>query len=137
MTSTAFQSAVSNGAFDGLSIPKLVTITLPFPPSINALYRAVGGRSILSEKYRKWKAEAGLTLISQRPRKMPGKVAVSVELCAPDKRRRDADNAGTKALLDLLVSHQIIEADDSRILKEIKVVWVDQGDPCRVEIRPI
>jgi crossover junction endodeoxyribonuclease RusA len=137
MTEEAFQAGVRAGMFDGLSMPKLVTITLPFPPSINALYRAVGGRSILSEKYRKWKSEAGLTLISQRPRKMPGKVAVSVELCAPDKRRRDADNAGTKALLDLLVSHQIIEADDSRFLKEIKVVWVDQGDPCRVSIRPI
>lgn len=137
MTEEAFQAGVRAGMFGGLSMPKLVTITLPFPPSINALYRAVGGRSILSEKYRKWKSEAGLTLISQRPRKMPGKVAVSVELCAPDKRRRDADNAGTKALLDLLVSHQIIEADDSRFLKEIKVVWVDQGDPCRVSIRPI
>jgi len=115
----------------------MTTVSLPFPPSINALYRAVGGRSILSEKYRLWKTEAGLVLNSQRPKKVLGKVAVSVELCAPDKRRRDADNAGTKALLDLLVSHQIIEADDNRILKEIKVVWVDQGDPCRVTIQSI
>lgn len=115
----------------------MTVIDLPFPPSINRLYRAVGGRSILSEPYRKWKAEAGLTLLSQRPKRVPGQVSVTVKLCPPDKRRRDADNAGTKAVLDLLVSHQIIEGDDSRFLRSITATWVDQGDPCRVEILPL
>ncbi len=114
-----------------------VVVTLPFPPSINALYRAVGGRSILSEAYRLWKKEAGLTLNSQRPKKMLGRVGVTVELRAPDKRRRDADNAGTKAVLDLLVSHQIIEADDSRFLREVTARWVDTGEPCTVTVRGI
>lgn len=112
-----------------------VRVTLPFPPSINRLYRAVGGRSILSEAYRLWKTEAGLTLNSQRPKKVAGKVSVTVELCAPDKRRRDADNAGTKAVLDLLVNHQIIEADDSRILREITARWVESGPSCTVFVR--
>lgn len=115
----------------------MTTVTLPFPPSVNALYRAVGGRSILSETYRRWKREAGLTLLSQRPAKVAGTVSVNVELCAPDKRRRDVDNAGAKAVLDLLVSHQIIEGDDSRFLRRISIAWVESGSPCRVEITPI
>lgn len=112
-----------------------VRVRLPFPPSINALYRAVGGRSILSGKYRAWKQQAGLALMSQRPGKMLGRVGVTVELCAPDKRRRDADNSGTKAVLDLLVAHQIIEADDSRFLRSITAKWVDAGEPCTVIVR--
>lgn len=112
-----------------------VRLSLPFPPSINRLYRAVGGRSILSAEYRAWKAEAGLLLNSQHPEKMLGRVAVCVALKAPDNRRRDADNAGTKAVLDLLVAHQIIEADDSRFLRSIEAKWVDAGEPCTVTIR--
>jgi crossover junction endodeoxyribonuclease RusA len=134
----AFAAAVAKGMFAGLvSKPETVRVVLPFPPSINRLYRAVGGRSILSEAYRLWKTEAGRLLNSQHPKKMLGKVAVTVELCAPDKRRRDADNAGTKAVLDLLVSHQIIEADDSRILRAITAKWVDAGEPCVVTVRAI
>lgn len=109
-------------------------ISLPFPPSVNRLYRAVGGRSILSEAYRKWKQEAGLTLISQRPAKIRGPVSVEVELCPPNKRRRDIDNAGFKAVLDLLVNHQIIEADDGTVVKAITARWVDAGEPCRVVV---
>ncbi len=112
-------------------------VTLPFPPSVNALYRAVGGRSILSERYRKWKAEAGAELMAQRARPVLGPVSVLVELCPKDKRRRDIDNAGFKAILDLLVTMRIIEADDSRCVKEIIGRWVGSGQPCTVTIRGI
>lgn len=108
--------------------------TLPFPPSVNALYRAVGGRSILSAGYRAWKTEAGTELMIQRPKKHAGPVSVEVALCPPDKRRRDIDNAGFKAVLDLLVTHQIIEADDSTIVRSIKASWVDAGPPCTVYV---
>lgn len=110
-------------------------INLPFPPSVNALYRAVGGRSILSERYRKWKAEAGTSLMAQRPKKLTGPVTVLVELNPKDKRRRDIDNAGFKAVLDLLVSMRVIEADDSRCVREITGRWVDTGEPCTVFVR--
>jgi Holliday junction resolvase RusA-like endonuclease len=99
---------------------------------VNALYRAVGGRSILSAEYRRWKNAAGTMLTVQRPRKRLGKVSVTVELCAPDQRRRDIDNAGFKACLDLLVAHQIIEGDDSRFVRSVTAKWVDSGDPCTV-----
>lgn len=112
----------------------MTTLSLPRPPSINRLYRAVQGRSILSEAYRSWKAEAGLLLMSQRVRKVPGRVEVLVECALPDKRRRDIDNVGFKAVLDLLVHHQIIEADDSSVVRSITARWLDAGEPCRVTI---
>lgn len=130
----AFQAAVKRGAFNGL-VDKPVRITLPYPVSVNALYRSVGGRSILSERYRKWKAEAGLTLMAQRPKKVKGPVSVLVELRPPNKRRRDIDNVGFKAVLDLLVAMQIIEADDGRCVKEITGRWVETGEPCLVTVR--
>lgn len=112
----------------------MTSITLPFPPSVNALYRAVKGRTILSAQYRSWQTLAGLTLATQRPEKVTGPVTVTVELTPPDKRKRDIDNAGFKAVLDLLVKHSVIEADDSTIVREITARWVDTGEPCTVHV---
>jgi Holliday junction resolvase RusA-like endonuclease len=108
-----------------------VTLSLPYPPSVNGIF-AMNRGSRLSEKYRLWRDEAGWALREQRPAKLAGPVSISVELKAPDKRRRDLDNVGFKAVIDLLVKHQIIEADDSRIVKEIKAKWVSEGNPCTV-----
>ncbi len=112
-------------------------IILSMPPSINRLYRAVNGRSILSEAYRKWKATAAGEIQAQRPIKYKGPVSVTVVLHPKDKRRRDLDNAGFKAVLDLLVAMQIIEADDGRIVREIVARWADEGPECLVMVRPL
>lgn len=112
-------------------------VSLPFPPSVNNLFFNVAGRGrVRTKTYITWLIDAGWALKEQKPAKTLGKVAVSVELCAPDKRRRDADN-GLKAVLDLLSMHKIIEADDSRYVNEINVSWVPEGDPCCVKIRGI
>lgn len=113
------------------------TLALSFPPSVNALWRAVGGRSIMSAAYRDWRAVAGTELMAQRPKKLTGPVSISVWLNPPDKRRRDLDNAGFKAIIDLLVEHRVIEADDSRIVRRIEAEWVDSGDPCTVAVAPV
>lgn len=89
----------------------------------------------MSETYRRWKAGAGTSLLAQRPQKLTGAVSVSVRLNPPDKRRRDLDNAGFKAIIDLLVEHQVIEADDSRIVRRIEAEWADSGEPCTVNVQ--
>jgi Holliday junction resolvase RusA-like endonuclease len=113
-----------------------VRVTLPFPPSQNLLFRQFKG-SHLSEAYRKWRDEAGWGMKAQRPAKVLGPVEISVALKAPDKRRRDLDNCGFKAVIDLLVSHEIIEGDDSRFVKRIQAEWASSGPPCTVTIRGI
>lgn len=115
----------------------MTTVQLPFPPSTNNLFLNVRGRGrIRSKAYRAWSEAASWELLSQRPAKLVGPVAVCIHLVAPNKRRMDADNR-IKPVLDLLVEHSIIQADDSRIVKEIKAVWAETGSPCRVEILPL
>lgn len=109
-------------------------LALPYPPSLNAIFRQFNGAH-LSEDYRKWRDAAGWALKGQKPAKFSGPVAVSVSLVPPDKRRRDLDNVGFKAVIDLLVKHGVIEADDSRIVRRIEAEWAREGEPCVVTVR--
>jgi crossover junction endodeoxyribonuclease RusA len=111
-------------------------LVLPYPPSINALWRNVNGRSILSKEYRDWIKAAGEQVMIQRQKRTVGRVGISVVLVPPDKRRRDLDNVGFKAIIDLLVKHGLIEGDDSRYVRAIHAAWQEQGHPCVVTIKP-
>jgi crossover junction endodeoxyribonuclease RusA len=113
-----------------------LSILLPWPPSTNTLWRAVRGRNILSEKYRAWRQAAGMELMMQQPKKHLGPVAITIELCSPDKRRWDIDNK-TKATLDLLVEHGVIEDDSASILKELTVRIGEGFTGAWVGIKPV
>lgn len=108
-------------------------LSLPFPMSTNRLYRAVKGRSILSEQYRAWKAEAAQMLMLQRAPRIAGPVSITVSLRAPDKRARDGDNL-LKSTFDALKSYGVIEDDSNRIIRRFSVEWSSIGDPCVVSI---
>lgn len=110
----------------------MTSIVLPFPVSVHKAFRRHNGK-YLSAEYRKWRDEAGWMLKTQKPAKVAGPVSITIELVAPDKRRRDADNY-KKGPLDLLVSHGVIEADDNRIVKQSTVRWVESGEPCTVYV---
>lgn len=107
-------------------------ILLPFPPSGHKLFRRHNGK-FLSAEYRAWRDEAGWELKRQAPAKALGRVSVVIDFKAPDKRHRDCDNL-IKPVLDLLVAHQVIAADDSSIVREVTARWVDEGSP-RAEIQ--
>lgn len=106
-------------------------LSLPFPPSVNNLFATVGRRRIPTERYAKWKAEAALMLMAQRPGKVLGAVNIRIDLVPPDRRRRDIDNCG-KAPLDALVKAGII-SDDSAV-RRLSIGWEDAGSPCTVTI---
>lgn len=95
-------------------------IDLPWPPTSNNMHAVYRGRKIASAKYRDWIENAGLRLLTQRPAKHEGPVAVSITLGPPDKRRFDIDNR-IKAILDLLVRHQVIQRDDSEFVRAVTV----------------
>ena len=85
---------------------------LPMPPSTNNLFVNIPKRGrVPSARYKAWKTAAGLTLNVQRPPAVSGSVDVSI--LVPQKTRGDIDNR-IKAILDLLVTHRVIE-DDSKI----------------------
>ena len=79
----------------------LVSLELPFPPSVNTYYAVVRGRKILSKKGREYKKSVALAaqLHGIKGKNMEGRLAVRIDLYPPDRRRRDVDNY-TKAILD-------------------------------------
>lgn len=88
-----------------------VSLTLPYPPTANKIWRAVSGRQIKSAKYRAWIDEAALSIRQQRPRGIVGDYHLFIRATAPDRRRRDLDNL-IKPLSDALSQGGVI-GDDS------------------------
>lgn len=102
------------------------TFTLPWPPSVNAAYRSVvvkgHARVLLSKAGRAYKELAAWELLRQAvPSFGKQRVAVAVEVCPPDPRRRDLDNLG-KLAVDALVPSVI--DDDSQI---DRLTWERRG----------
>lgn len=91
-----------------------MTITLPWPPSVNTYYRSIDGRAILSKKGREYKKN--VCLLARRHRwgqRLAGRLEVRVLLHPPTRARRDIDNS-IKALLDAMQVAGVY-LDDSQI----------------------
>lgn len=100
-----------------------ITIALPKPPSTNNLFVNVPRRGrVISNEYDAWREAAGWDLVSARPGKIKGQV--SVEIAVEDKGNRDLDNC-SKAILDLLVTHGVIEGDSRKYVRNINLHWED------------
>lgn len=95
---------------------------LPWPVSVNALYRAVKGQVRVSEATRAWKAKAMALLDSSRcfgpAWPLAGRLGVVIEAWPPNQRARDLDNL-IKVVLDS--GNQLLWADDSQI-DDIRIV---------------
>jgi Holliday junction resolvase RusA-like endonuclease len=111
----------------------MVSLDLPMPPSTNRLWRSVGQRVIKSEEYRRWLHVAGWRLKEQRARRVPGRVEVGLTV---GKSTGDLDNR-TKALLDLLVLHEVIEGDGPAIVRRIILAIDEEIEGCRVTVQPM
>ena len=86
---------------------------LPFPPSVNHLWRRVGNRTLLSRRGRAFRQQVCSLLYGVQP--LNGPLSVEIDLHPPDRRRRDVDNV-QKALLDAL-THAGAYHDDSQIVR--------------------
>lgn len=115
-----------------------MTLTLPYPPSVNHYWRHVGPRTLISKEGRKFRERVCGMLASNGPRKPPagGRIAMLMDAFPPDRRRRDLDNL-QKATLDAL-QHAGLYKDDSQIdLLLIKRGDVRQGGSMVVEMLPL
>lgn len=91
-----------------------MTLTLPFPPTVNSYWRRVGNRTVLSRRAREYRAAAVAACAEQSaPRLGTARVRVTVVAYPPDRRRRDLDNLH-KGVLDALAFARVID-DDSQI----------------------
>lgn len=91
-----------------------LSLTLPYPPSINHYWRTARGRTYISDEGRKYRASVS-GILARLPIFGPltTRLAVSIKLNPPDRRRRDIDNV-QKPLLDAL-QHGGAYVDDSQI----------------------
>lgn len=108
-----------------------VTLTLPYPPSANRLWRNSRGRMHKSTEYSNWLNHAGYVARSQRPGKVSGPYQLWIRAVAPDKRRRDLGNL-EKPLSDLLQSLGVI--DDDSNARAIHLEWADAGEPITIRL---
>jgi Holliday junction resolvase RusA-like endonuclease len=97
-----------------------VVLDLPFPPSANAIWRNVKGRTLKSERYRQWSTVAGRELKAQSPSKVRGPYEIDLTFEVRDARRRDLGNL-EKAVSDLLQEHGVIE--DDCFAQDIRLRW--------------
>lgn len=104
-------------------------LVLPYPPSLNRVYRTVRGRPILSKEARQYRAAVQQQLAEMGFKASSSSVALSLTLYRP-RRTGDADNA-LKALLDAL--NGLLWVDDSQIV-EIHLWRRDDKARPRVEL---
>lgn len=79
----------------------MISLSLPYPPSANRLWRSVNGANIKSAEYRKWLTLAASEIPFALRGKITGRCAVTILADRPDRRARDIDNLA-KPLLDCL-----------------------------------
>ena len=98
---------------------------LPFPPSVNRLWRFNGPRMYRTKVYNDWSDAAVEALKSQELPAEPINYAVAVELAVgrPDRRKRDIDNIN-KATLDLLEHVGVLEND--HYVHDLRSYWSDK-----------
>lgn len=113
-----------------------LTYRLPWPPSVNCYIRRGNNRSYMTKRGKEFRLDVCQAILnSDEPIGPPlsGRVAVSIELTAPDKRKRDIDNH-VKAALDAL-EHAGVYENDSQIDEiRVKRLHVESPGACDVTI---
>lgn len=91
----------------------MITLSLPWPPSVNHYYRRVGNATLISREGRRYRDHVAREVLKAGSPHVSGRLAVRIIASPPDNRRRDLDNL-QKALLDALAKAGAFD-DDSQI----------------------
>ena len=115
-----------------------MTLTLPWPPSINHYWRRVGPRTLISREGREYRrAICGLLAPGGGGgvRKPPagGRIALCMDAFPPDRRRRDLDNL-LKCTQDSLAHAGVFEDDSQIDLLLVRRGEVDKPGRVAVEV---
>ncbi len=100
-----------------------IVIHLPYPVSVNHIWKHGKGTSFLSRQYSAWKKTAGQEWLLQKknqPKAISGPYGAILIAVKPDRRRRDLDNL-TKVCKDFAVQHGLVP-DDS-LCEKLYVRW--------------
>jgi crossover junction endodeoxyribonuclease RusA len=109
-------------------------VVLPYPPSVNHLWRRVGNKTLLSAEGRDY--YKSVSLFVGHARAMGNQVPspphqLTLLATPPDRRKRDLDNL-LKAVLDPV--YREIGMDDSAV-EDLTIRWRRDGNGARIEVR--
>ena len=93
----------------------MISIRLPYPPSVNNYWRHSRGRHYISTAGKQYRENVMAAVLSEFGVTDPllSRLGVLIELTMPDRRRRDVDNV-CKAILDAM-QYAGIYCDDYQI----------------------
>ena len=106
----------------------MITLELPYPPSINHYYSYYRGRPVLSRDARTYRHQVRAVARALKIEPILEPLAVRIDIHPPDKRRRDADNL-QKPVLDAL-QHAGVFWDDSQVVWLLTVKHESQSQGC-------
>lgn len=112
------------------------TYRLPWPPSVNNYIRRNAKCSYMTKQGKAFRNEAVQAVreaLGAEPQSLMGRVAVSIELTLPDRRKRDIDNH-IKAVLDSLQQSGAIWDDEQVDEIRVKRLHVEPPGCCDVTI---
>ena len=108
-------------------------LTIPYPPSVNRVWRQYKGRTILAAAGREFREQVKAIVGTVQP--MSGHLEVVLELYPRDKRVRDIDNP-IKAAFDAL-THAGVWNDDSQVKRLVVLMREEKGGYARITITEI
>ena len=116
----------------------MISLTLPWPPSVNRIWRCVGGRVLLSAEGRAYRQAVAVAVLEQHGAGDPlaGRLSMTIEAYPPDRRRRDVDNMA-KAILDSLERAGVYKNDAQIDHLSIRRMSVEKPGRVEVSIRQI
>jgi crossover junction endodeoxyribonuclease RusA len=94
---------------------RVISVELPFPPSVNHYYLHLGRRTFISREGRTYRDRVVSLLKVLGVRPLEGPIRMRIEVYPPDNRRRDLDNL-QKSLWDAL-QHGGAYHDDSQVVE--------------------
>lgn len=114
-----------------------VTFDLPWPPSVNHVWRSVvigrRPRVLLSKDGRRYREDVALCVIAQRGRRLDGPLEVEITLYPPNRLRCDTDNR-IKPVLDALQRAGVFEDDYAVVRLVVERKQPVQGGRCLVRV---
>ena len=136
MTGIAATRDALEEALDDMPRFPIVVTSQHVPPSLNMMFRNVTGKGrVKTQRYREWCAAAGWDANGKGQCMGPFKLVLTL---STHSRRSNADlDNRIKPVLDLLVTHKVIE-DDNRC-EAIHASWgpLPAGTAFRAEIWPV
>lgn len=104
----------------------LITLKLPFPPSVNTYYRNFRGRMVMGKSGREFKEKVQeIVTTSQIPKLNDARLMAIISIFPPNKRKFDLDNR-LKSVFDSLQDAGVYDNDEQ----------FDKIEIARGEIRP-